>query len=193
MTQIHNSLMEILRDTHALLNGHFRLSSGLHSDQYLQCARLLQHPRHARFIGEKFAEVFSDIPVDAVIAPAIGGIIVAHEAGSAIGVRAIFGERMDGEMQLRRGFEINPGDRFLLVEDVITTGKSTREIIHLVESHQGKIAAIGSIADRSMDELDLPVKPRSLVRLNIESWTSDKCPLCRAGQPLTSPGSRHRA
>ncbi len=193
MTHVPTDNHEIFITSQALLNGHFKLSSGKHSDQYLQCARALQFPRYARVLGQRLADLFKDIPFDGVIAPAIGGILVTHEVASASNVRGIFCERKDGEMTLRRGFEIKEKERFLIVEDVITTGKSTREVIALVDASGGLVAGIGSLANRSSGSLDLPVEPRSLITLDVMNWDPDDCPLCRKQIPLESPGSRFTA
>ncbi|MBN1550954.1 orotate phosphoribosyltransferase [bacterium] len=183
-------VFEILRETNALLEGHFKLSSGKHSNKYLQCARVLQFPTHARILGKLLGQRFSDMNIDGVIAPAIGGIIIAHEVAGALGVRAIFGERNEGRMSLRRGFQISRGERFLVIEDVITTGKSTREIIELLYSFEGILAGVCAIADRSNSALNLPCHPESLVQLDVSNWDPDECPLCKANYPLTTPGSR---
>jgi orotate phosphoribosyltransferase len=185
-----HSLLQIFSDTGALLSGHFKLSSGRHSDKYLQCARALQFPEKARFLCENLADNFRSLKATAVIAPAIGGLIVAHEVAAALNVRAIFGERIDGVMSLRRGFEIMPEENVIVVEDVITTGKSTHEIINLVKSFSGNVIGIGCLANRSTHDLDLPREPASLLRLTFENWTPEDCPLCAQGLPIDSPGSR---
>jgi orotate phosphoribosyltransferase len=185
-------MMQLFKKTHALMEGHFRLSSGRHSDRYLQCARILQYPEHARTLGSELALKFSAIPVSGVIAPAVGGIIVAHEVAASLGVRAVFGERVDGIMSLRRGFEIRKSEPFIVVEDVITTGKSTREIIDMVTLHGGIVSGIGCIADRSRNSADLPFKPVSLLKLAFENWDPSNCPLCRKNIPLDTPGSRFK-
>jgi orotate phosphoribosyltransferase len=186
------SIEEIFKLSGALMEGHFKLSSGRHSNKYLQCARVLQYPERARRVCSTLAENFSDLPITGVIAPAVGGLIVAHEVAEALGVRAIFGERVGSVMSLRRGFEIVPSDSLLIVEDVITTGKSTMEIVSLVKSFNGSIAGIGCIADRSTGPLTLPCKPISLLKLKFENWDPKNCPFCASGVPLTTPGSRHR-
>lgn len=185
-----NTLIEIFKETGALLEGHFKLSSGRHSDRYLQCARVLQYPDHARNLCSRLAAMFRVHPIAGVIAPALGGVIVAHEVAAALGVKAVFGERVDGMMTLRRGFQINPGENYIVVEDVITTGKSTREIIDLVESCSGHVAGIGCLADRSIQDLNLPFPPVSLLRLEFANWDPSECPLCKSNVPIVSPGSR---
>lgn len=187
-----NDLITLFKNARALLEGHFKLSSGRHSDKYLQCARILQYPEHARTLCSELAKSFSSIPVSGVIAPAVGGIIVAHEVAASLGVRAIFGERVDGVMRLRRGFEIQKSESFIVVEDVITTGKSTREIVDLVTFHEGMVAGIGCLADRSSQNLNLPYEPASLLKLSCNSWEPSECPLCRKNIPLETPGSRFK-
>jgi len=142
-------------------------------------------------MGQKLGSQFSASGATAVIAPAIGGIIVAHEVAAALNVRAIFGERSNGRMILRRGFEIYSDDRLIVVEDVITTGKSTREIIALAGEYQGEIVGIGALALRSSGPMELPSKPKALLNLNIENWSEAECPLCKQGIPITTPGSRY--
>jgi orotate phosphoribosyltransferase len=189
---IQSQLTEMLLKSQALLEGHFKLSSGRHSDKYLQCAKILQFPEFARWIGTHLAEIFAGNAPDGIIAPAIGGILVAHELAAALKVRAIFGEREDGKMTLRRGFEIQPRERFIVVEDVITTGKSTREIIQLVQEKEGIIVGIGAIADRSQEMLNMPCEPKALLRLPIVNWEVSECPLCQQGVPIYAPGSRFK-
>ncbi|MGB3975237.1 MAG: orotate phosphoribosyltransferase [bacterium] len=187
-----NDLITLFKSVHALLDGHFKLSSGRHSDLYLQCARILQYPEHARTLCSELAKSFGDIPVSGVIAPAIGGIIVAHEVAASLGVRAIFGERVNGVMTLRRGFEIHKSEPFIVVEDVITTGKSTREIIDLVTFHGGVVTGIGCLADRSNQNLNLPFEPASLLKLACKNWDPSECPLCQKEIPIETPGSRFK-
>ena len=183
-------LLEIFRQTGALLEGHFQLTSGLHSPRYLQCALVLQHPRHAEWIGQALGSCFRDERVSAVVAPAIGGIIVAHETARALGVRALFTERESGEMTLRRGFRIDPGERVLVVEDVVTTGGSTRETINAVSSAGGLVIGAGSVVDRSGGAVDLGVRREALLTLEVPTYTPEQCPLCLEGTPAIKPGSR---
>lgn len=181
---------EAIRRTGVLSEGHFLLSSGRHSGQYMQCARLLQYPREAEQAGRALAGLFREERVEAVIGPALGGVIIAHETARALGVRCLFAERKDGVMQLRRGFAIEPGERLLVAEDVVTTGGSVREVIRLVESLGGRVVGVGSIIDRSGGSSPFAVPFRSLLRLEIESYAPGECPLCRAGIPAEKPGSR---
>jgi orotate phosphoribosyltransferase len=174
----------------ALLRGHFRLTSGLHSDLYLQSALVLQHPEDAGVLGEGLAARFRDARVQAVLAPAIGGILVAHEVARALGVRALFTERESGVMQLRRGFALSPGERCLVVEDVITTGGSTREVVQCVETHGGTVVGVGSLIDRSGGTAAFTVKRVALATVTAATYPPDACPLCLAGSPAIKPGSR---
>lgn len=174
----------------ALLRGHFRLTSGLHSDLYLQSALVLQHPEDAGVLGEGLAARFRDARVQAVLAPAIGGILIAHEVARALGVRALFTERESGVMQLRRGFTLSPGERCLVVEDVITTGGSTREVVQCVETHGGTVVGVGSLIDRSGGTAAFTVKRVALATVTAATYPPDACPLCRTGSPAIKPGSR---
>ncbi len=183
-------VLDIYRKTGALLTGHFLLSSGLHSEQYLQSALVLQQPDTATKLCAALADYFRDQGIEAVIAPALGGVFVSHETARALGVRALFAERVNGELTLRRGFSIRPGERVLVVEDVITTGKSTRETIVVVKKAGGVAVAAGSLIDRSGGKADIGVPYRSLVTLEVPTYTPETCPLCKAGSTPVKPGSR---
>jgi orotate phosphoribosyltransferase len=183
-------ILEIYRKTGALLSGHFLLSSGLHSDRYLQSALVLQQPDIATKLCAALAEHFKDKAIEVVIAPALGGVFVSHETARALGVRALFAERVNGELTLRRGFAINPGERVLVVEDVITTGKSTRETIDVVKKAGGLVIAAASLVDRSGGKAELGVPYRSLVILDVPAYAAENCPLCRTGSAPVKPGSR---
>lgn len=174
----------------ALLEGHFLLSSGLHSPRYLQCALVLQHPDTAGTLCSALAEHFRGDDIDLVVAPALGGVIVAHEVARALGVRALFTEREGGEMRLRRGFQIRPGERALVVEDVITTGGSTREVVQVVEGCGAAVAAVGSLIDRSGGKAELPYKRAALATLSVPTYKPEECPLCQQGTKAVKPGSR---
>ena len=186
-------LRKDLEETSALLSGHFRLSSGLHSDRYLQCARLLQWPDRAERIGRALAERMRPYGAAVVVSPALGGVLVGHETARALGVRSIFTERKDGHMQLRRGFAFSEGEPAIVVEDVFTTGKSTRETIEAVSALGAKVLAAASIVDRGMSGENFPVPYHSLLRLEVPSWPQESCPLCAEGYPLDAPGSRFSA
>jgi orotate phosphoribosyltransferase len=183
-------VLDVYKKTGALLSGHFLLSSGLHSDQYLQSALVLQQPDVATKLCASLAEHFRDLKVEAVIAPALGGVFVSHETARALSVRALFAERVAGELTLRRGFTIRPGERILVVEDVITTGKSTKETISVVKKAGGVVVAAGALVDRSGGTADLGVSYRALVTLRVPTYTPDACPLCKAGSAPVKPGSR---
>jgi len=183
-------LLDIFRQHSALLEGHFVLSSGLHSDRYVQCALVLQHPRVAEQLCSQLAERLRHAGASVVAAPALGGVLVAHEVARALGVRALFTERQDGAMTLRRGFTLAPGEPTLVVEDVITTGLSTRETMHCVEQAGGKVVGAGSLIDRSGGTADLGLPRAALVTLKIQNYNPADCPLCRKGVPLVKPGSR---
>jgi orotate phosphoribosyltransferase len=180
-------------DTGALLTGHFRLSSGLHSDRYLQCARLLMFPQRAEAAGRELAQKLGEFAPRVIVSPALGGIIIGHETARALGVPFLFAERQDGAFALRRGFRLEPGEEAVVVEDVFTTGKSTREVIERAVASGARVVAAGSIVDRGLPSGALPVPARSLLTLSLPSWPEDQCPLCREGRPLEAPGSRHRS
>jgi len=182
--------LALYEKTGALMRGHFRLTSGLHSDVYLQSALVLQYPESAASLGQALAEAFRDVAVTTVLAPAIGGILVAHEVARALGVRALFTEREGGVMTLRRGFALAPGERCLVVEDVITTGGSTREVIECVERHGAVVMGVGSLIDRSGGGATFPVRRAALATVSATTWPPDACPLCRAGGQAIKPGSR---
>ena len=182
-------LLSIFQQTGALLEGHFLLTSGLHSPRYLQCALVLQHPPHAEWIGQQLAARFK-AGVDVVVAPAIGGILVAHETARALGVRALFTERENQAMTLRRGFRLEEGERVLVVEDVVTTGGSTRETVDAVEQAGGTVIGAGSIIDRSGGIADVGVPRSALLTLEVSTYLPEDCPLCQQGTPAVKPGSR---
>ena len=185
-----DAILDLLRETGALLEGHFLLSSGLHSERYFQCARLLQHPSAAARAGEALAAACADLGAETVVSPALGGVIIGHETGRALGTRAFFVERQGGEFCLRRGFELAPGEKVLLVEDVVTTGGSSREAAVAVGKAGGKVVGLGAIVDRS-GGLDFPFPFRSLLGLKTPAFEPRDCPFCLKGdRPLTKPGSR---
>jgi orotate phosphoribosyltransferase len=190
MTQ--DDVLELFKKSGALLQGHFRLTSGLHSDRYLQCALVLQHPQQAAVLGSAMAALLRemDSSADFVIAPALGGILVAHEVARNIGVRALFAERQDGVLKLRRGFRIEPGERGYVVEDVVTTGGSTRETMDVVEQAGGSVIATGSLIDRSGGKVDLGAPRVALAVLDVPTFSPEECPLCKAGSQAIKPGSR---
>ncbi|MBI4246802.1 MAG: orotate phosphoribosyltransferase [Candidatus Rokubacteria bacterium] len=182
--------LALYEKTGGLLRGHFRLTSGLHSDIYLQSALVLQHPEHAAALGTALADAFRDARAATVLAPAIGGILVAHEVARALGMRALFTEREGGVMTLRRGFTLAAGERCLVVEDVITTGGSTREVIACVEKTGGVVVGVGSLIDRSGGGAQFPVRRVALATVSAVNWKPEECPLCQAGGQAIKPGSR---
>lgn len=183
-------VLDLFRRTGAFLEGHFQLSSGLHSPKYLQCALVLQHPQHAETLGRALARAIQT-EADLVASPAMGGLIIGHEVARALGVRHIFAERdAQRRMTLRRGFAVRPGERVLIVEDVITTGGSTMEVAGLLRGLGAEVVAAASIIDRSGGAADLGVPRAALATLTVEAWPPEDCPLCRSGEPAVKPGSR---
>lgn len=183
-------IIDILRKSEALLEGHFLLSSGKHSNRYVQCAKVLKNPAYAAEVLKPVTEAVKDLSIDLVAGPAMGGIIVAYEIGRQLGLEAIFTERKDGEMQLRRGFKINKGAKILISEDVVTTGKSTLEVKRLLEELGGIVVGVATIVDRRAVGIDLGVPLYSAIKLEIESYSPDDCPLCETGLKIEKPGSR---
>lgn len=183
-------IIQHFRDTDALLEGHFILSSGLHSPKYLQCALALQYPADAAKFGRMIAEQFLDNGIDTVASPAIGGLVIGYAVAAALNVRFLWTERQNGEMTLRRGFALQPGERILVVEDVITTGGSTRECIAALANGGGSVAAAASIIDRSNGAADVGVPRISLVSMDVPSYDPSTCPLCANGIEAVKPGSR---
>ena len=183
--------LEILCRLGALQTGHFRLASGRHSDKYMQCARLFEHPIESAELCARLAYAFkkSNERIDAVAGPAIGGIIMAYEMARVLGVRNIFAERENGAMTLRRGFRISLGERVLVVEDVVTTGGSVCEVITLLRGIGAEIIGVGSVVDRSAGTVEFGVTFHTLVSIDIKSWDKGQCPLCREGKPIVKPGS----
>jgi len=186
-------VLSLFSETDALLEGHFILSSGLHSSQYLQCARALQYPADAARFGRSIAEHFLDLDIETVASPAIGGLIIGYAVAAALNVRFIWTERENGIMTLRRGFQVREGERILVVEDVITTGGSTRECIEALKSRGAKVVAAGSIIDRSNGKADVGVPRIALAQLDVASYPPDGCPMCANGEMAVKPGSRTAA
>ncbi len=185
-----NELMEIFIKTGALLEGHFLLTSGRHSNQYFQCAKVLQFMEHTEKICEVIAEKFINEKIDTVIAPAIGGIVVGQEVARQLGKRSIFAEREDKNLVLRRGFTISPGEKVLVCEDVVTTGGSVFEVIEIVKSHGGEVVGVGMVVDRSNGKVAFGVPSISTLKLNVISYLPEECPLCKEHIPIVKPGSR---
>jgi orotate phosphoribosyltransferase len=188
-------VLDLFEQTGAYLQGHFRLSSGLHSSGYLQSALVLQYPRYAELLGRGLAQALSALTtpesIGLVISPALGGLIIGHEVARAMGVRFLFTERdADRKMSLRRGFTIAPGEKSIVIEDVITTGGSTREVSDIVRDMDGGPGAAGSLIDRSGGAADLGIPRTALETLSVPVWEPARCPLCLRGEPATKPGSR---
>jgi orotate phosphoribosyltransferase len=183
-------ILEHFRQTDALLDGHFLLSSGLHSPNYLQCALALQEPYDAERFGRAIADNFRELEIHTVASPAIGGLVIGFAVALALDVRFIWTERQDGVMTLRRGFTLKPGEKILVVEDVITTGGSTRECIAALESNGGNVVAAASIIDRSNGVADVGVPRIALVKMDVPTYQPDSCPLCAGGDVAYKPGSR---
>ena len=185
--------LDIFKKTGALMEGHFLLSSGLHSKYYVEKFNVLQHPKYTELLCRDIAEHFKDEKIETVVGPMTGGILLAHETGKALGTRAIFTERVNGKMTFRRGFSIKPGEKVLLVEDIITTGGSIKEVLDVVKSQGADIRGVGCLVDRSggnVDFGDVPFYP--LIHLDIKTYTPDECPLCHEGVPMTKRGRTGR-
>ena len=183
--------LDIFRKSEALLDGHFLLTSGKHSAQYMQCAQVLQYPDRAAILAEGLASQFRGMGVQTVIGPATGGILVAHEVAKALGVRSLFTERENGVMRLRRGFTLSPGERVLVVEDVITTGGSVREVLAVVQEFEAISVGVGVLVDRTGGAVDFGLPQCSIIQLNIQAFEAQECPLCAQGIiPAIKPGSR---
>jgi orotate phosphoribosyltransferase len=185
------AVLDLFRSSGALLEGHFRLSSGLHSDRYLQSALVLQFPEFAARLGEALAARTRHVDPTVVLSPALGGIVIGHEVARALGVRALFAERQEGALTLRRGFTLAPGDRVLVVEDVITTGGSTRETAEVAQAHGAHVLGAAGIIDRGRDPARLHLPMWTLVRLTVPNYAPESCPLCAKDVPLVKPGSRN--
>jgi len=181
----------ILEKTGVLLTGHFQLTSGKHSNKYLQCAKIFQHPDISAEISKDLAEKYDGYDIDIVIGPAVGGIILAYEVARQLEVRALFAERENGIMTLRRGFEIQPGSKVLVVEDVITTGGSVKEVIDVVRSAGGEVVGVAAVVDRSGGKALFDVPFKSAIKIDIEVFDPLDCPMCKSGSKAVKPGSRN--
>jgi orotate phosphoribosyltransferase len=185
-----DELLNLFRKSGALLEGHFRLSSGLHSTGYMQSALVLQHPPSAGLLGEAIAEKVRGLRSTVVLSPALGGVVIGHEVARALGVRALFAERQDGVMTLRRGFVLSESDRVLVVEDVCTTGGSTRETMQVVTAAGGQVVGAAAIVDRSGGRVSFDVPFAALLDVDLPTYQPEACPLCAQGLPVVKPGSR---
>jgi orotate phosphoribosyltransferase len=184
------NIIELFKETGVLNKGHFILTSGRHSSTYLQCARLLQYPAAAETAVKELAKKLEGLNIDTVVGPALGGILLSYEAARALKVRSIFTERVNGLMTLRRGFQVKPNERVLVVEDVVTTGGSVKEVIQVIRSFGAEVVGMGGLVDRSDGKVDFGVPSYFLLNLAIESYEPAKCPLCVQGIPVEKPGSR---
>ena len=189
-----DDVLKIFKETGALLDGHFQLTSGLHSDQYFQCAKVLQYPQHSETLCGEIARAFSKTTVDLVIAPALGGIVVGQEVGRQLDKRTIFAERKGEAMEVRRGFSISPGESVLVCEDVVTTGGSVLEVMEIVRTMGGRVVGVGFIVDRSGGTVRFPLadgaRQFAVLTMDVLTYRPDSCPLCAKGVPITKPGSR---
>jgi orotate phosphoribosyltransferase len=185
-------ILGILRETKVLREGHFRWTTGKHSRQYMQCAQVLQYPKFTERLCEDLARRFKGQELHAVIAPAIGGIIIAYEVAKVLGVRALFTEREDGKMTIRRGFDLEDDENVLVVEDVITTGGTVLEVIDAVKERGANVCGVGVLVDRSNGKVHFGYKKEALITMEIETWEPEECPLCKEGIPIVRPGNHRR-
>lgn len=185
-----DDMLQIFRESEALLEGHFILTSGLHSDKYFQCAKVFQYPWHSDRLTKETAAHFQDTEIDVVVSPAVGGIVFGQDVARNLGKRSIFTERKDGEMVLRRGFEVKPGEKCLVAEDVTTTGGSVKEVIAVLKAAGAEVVAVTAVVDRSGGKVDFGVPYHALFRMEVKTFDPDDCPLCKAGSPAVKPGSR---
>lgn len=183
-------IVEILRDCGAVLQGHFRLSSGKHSDTYFEKFQILQYPQHVQTLCSELADRFRAEQVSVVVGPTTGGVIIAYEVARQLGTRSIYAEREDNKRVLRRGFTLHEGERVLVVDDILTTGGSVREVLEMLEPYNVQVVGVGILVDRTGGQADIGVPLQSLLQLHVEAWQPEECPLCHRGEPLTEPGSR---
>ena len=187
-----SEVMRLFQGCGAWMEGHFVLSSGLHSREYLQCAMILQHPTLSARACQALSQRFLSDEVTCVAGPALGGILVAYETARQLGVRSVFAERKDGKLQMRRGFQVGPKDRVLVVEDVVTTGGSVEELISLIRGVGAEAVGVGALVDRSSGWASFEVKYHALLSLDLKTFSAEACPLCKEGIPIMRPGSRTR-
>lgn len=181
-------VMKMLEETQAVLHGHFLLTSGLHSPMYVEKFNVLQHPKYTEKLCQEIARRYENDNVEMVVGPVTGGILLAHEVGKALGTRAIFTERENGKMTLKRGFHIEPGTRVLVVEDIVTTGGSVREVMEVVKEYGGELVGVGLLVDRSGGKVDFGIRTEALLHLSVETFDPNNCPLCAKGIPFTKRG-----
>ncbi|MEZ4357660.1 MAG: orotate phosphoribosyltransferase [Eubacteriales bacterium] len=183
--------IKILKEIEVMLEGHFLLTSGRHSDKYMQCAKLFQYPKYAEMFAKDLCENFRNDKIDVVVGPAVGGIILAYEVSRQLDVKNVFAERENGEMCLRRGFEVLPGQNVLIVEDVVTTGGSVKEVISLMKELGANILGVGSVVDRSAGKTDFGYPFFAVLSMEVKSYAPEECPICKKNLPLVKPGSRN--
>ncbi len=191
MENTDNMVIDTLKEVEALLEGHFLLSSGKHSNRYCQCAKLLQYPDKAAKVLKVVADKLKDVDFNLVVGPAMGGVVVSYELARQTGKPGIFAERENGEMTIRRGFQINKGDKIIISEDVVTTGKSSLEVAKVLEELGGEVVGISCIVDRRADDVVIPYPIYSAIKLDINVYEKDSCPMCKEGTPYVKPGSRN--
>lgn len=191
MANSEDKVIEILRESEALLEGHFLLSSGRHSEKYCQCAKLLQHPDKAEKVISVIVDKIKDVDFDIIVGPAMGGVLVSYELARQTGKPGIFAERVDGKMTIKRGFEVKKGDRVIISEDVVTTGKSSFEVVEVLRKLGAEVVALCCIVDRRAKDVKTELPIYSAVKLEIESYEKENCPLCAKGVPYVKPGSRN--
>ena len=182
-------VMKMLEETEAVLHGHFLLTSGLHSPMYVEKFNVLQHPKYTEKLCQEIGRRYADAKIELVVGPTTGGILLAHETGKALNTRAIFTERENGKMTLKRGFQIPEGCRVLVVEDIVTTGGSVREVMDVVREHGGNVIGVGLLVDRSGGKVNFGVRTEALLHLSVPTYKPEDCPLCKEGKPLTKRGS----
>ena len=190
MSLNETEILEIFKKTESLFEGHFLLTSGRHSDKYFQCAKVLQYPEYIEQLCSIIADHFSDYEIDAVISPAIGGLVVGQEVARQLNKRFIFAERENKNLSLRRGFSLNEGEKVLICEDVVTTGGSVFEVVDIVKNNNAKVAGVGFIVDRSNGKVDFGFPQISTLKMEVVSYLHDECPLCKDGLEISKPGSR---
>ncbi len=191
MKLTNEQILEVFKKTEGILHGHFLLTSGRHSDTYMQCAKLFVHPEESAYLCGALSEQLKEFKADAVVSPAVGGIIMGYEVARQLGVKNFFAEREGGGMTLRRGFALEKGMRVIVVEDVVTTGGSVKEVIELCRAAGAEVTAVASVVDRSGGKVDFGVPYRVLLSMEVKSYEADECPLCREGKiPVVKPGSR---
>ena len=184
------TILQIFRDCGAVRHGHFRLSSGKHSDTYFEKFQVLQHPHYVQQLCGELAKRFVNERVDVVVGPTTGGVIIAYEVARQLGTRALYAEREGDKRVLRRGFTLHEGERVVVVDDILTTGGSVREVLEMLEPYRVQLVGVGILVDRTGGQVDFGVRTESLLPLVVEAWQPDECPLCQHGEPITEPGSR---